>query len=95
MKYLIVDGMLNGTGIRDKYEGGYISLETLSLPNDLISMIKKWLTDYEQQHYSSFSDTKKVQELDAVGIEISKQVKSLLDAKVTYFSSATMKEQEV
>ena len=31
MKYLVIDAALSGTGIRDKYEGGYIDPDDLGL----------------------------------------------------------------
>ncbi len=92
MKYLVIDGMLNGTGIRDKYEGGYLSLDSLELPQSLRIKIKEWLSSYEQEHYNGFENTVNVDELDKTGIEIAKQIKTILNAKVEYFSSATMKE---
>lgn len=95
MKYLVIDGMLHGTGIRDKNEGGYIKLDTLNLPDALKVKIKSWLQKYEEEHYNGYSNAENVQELDSVGIEIAKQIQSIMDSKVTYFSSATMKEQQV
>jgi len=95
MKYLVVDGMLHGTGIRDKNEGGYIPLESLKLPVDLIRKIEEWLEKYEQEHYNNFSNSNNIQELDKTGLEISKQLKLIFGGGVTYFSSATMQTMEV
>jgi hypothetical protein len=44
MKYLVVDASLNSTGIRDKYEGEYISPEGLKLSHSTINRLNKWLS---------------------------------------------------
>lgn len=40
MKYLVVDGELSGTGIRDAVEGDYIELDDLGLRDDLAHRIR-------------------------------------------------------
>lgn len=95
MKYLVVDGMLNGTGIRDKYEGGYISVDALHLPRELRERITTWLKKYEQEHYNGYLDIAKVNELDAVGIKIAEDIKSITKYKITYFSNATGIEKQL
>ena len=92
MKYLVIDGLLHGTGIRDKNEGGYIKLDTLHLPDTLKIKIKSWLQKYEEEHYNSYSNAENINELDTLGVEIAKHIKSIVNSKVTYFSSATLKE---
>ena len=39
MKYLVVDGGLSGTGIRDKYDGGYINPADLGLNPEITAHI--------------------------------------------------------
>lgn len=95
MKYLIIDGMLNGTGIRDKYEGGYISLESLGLTDKLKKKIKTWLNAYELEHYNGYANEQKILELDKKGFEIATEIKTTLNAKVIYFSSATLNQKIV
>jgi hypothetical protein len=88
-RYIIVDGMLSGTGIRDLYEGGYIPLQSLGLSADLILSIQNWLARYEAAHYDEFSDSQEVKSLDEMGISLSKLIKNELpDAKVEYYSHA-------
>ena len=40
MEYIIIDGYFSGTGIRDKYNGGYILPESLNLSPALIDKLK-------------------------------------------------------
>lgn len=47
MRYLVIDGELSGSGIRDKYESGYIDIETLNLNFDLKNKISQWQKKYE------------------------------------------------
>jgi hypothetical protein len=91
MKYLIVDACLSGTGIRDKYEGGYISTEDLKLSPALLSKISQWLTKYQNEHYNGFINIDIIDTLDIEGIEIAGKIKNeLLDVKIEYFSAARM-----
>lgn len=93
MKYLVVDACLNGTGIRDQYEGGYISPEDLGLSLQIVSRIKNWLTKYERQHYKGYNDIAEIYFLDSEGIEIAQAIlKELFDVKIKYYSDATMKQ---
>ena len=43
MRYLIVDGMLSGTGVRDAVSGGYVGLAELGLSQNAVEMIANWL----------------------------------------------------
>lgn len=91
MNYLIVDGGLSGTGIRDKYEGGYLSPESLGLNNSLVYQINTWLLKYENEHYNEFNNVNIIDELDKEGNEIARKIKDeLIDIKVEYFSAARM-----
>ncbi len=57
MKYLTVDGLLSGTGIRNSIEGGYIDPRALGISRDLVSRIEGWLRLYEEAHFDGFSDS--------------------------------------
>ncbi len=56
MKYLTVDGMFSGTGVRDSVEGGYLNLQKLELSGQLIARISAWLSDYEDAHFMQYED---------------------------------------
>jgi hypothetical protein len=47
MRYLTVDGMLSGTGIRDSLTGKYLDPSEVGFSPELIRRIEKWLIDYE------------------------------------------------
>ena len=92
MKYLIVDGMLPGTGIRDSVEGVYLAPEALGLLFELRSKLSNWLSRYEDEHYAQYEDRTVVADLDSEGMEICKLLKlEMPDIKVEYFSTAEMK----
>jgi hypothetical protein len=50
MRYLTIDGMLSGTGIRDSLAGGYLDLEEVGLSLELVQRIQKWVIEYETAH---------------------------------------------
>lgn len=93
MMYLVVDGYLNGTGIRDKYISGYISPEEISLSDTLTDRIRKWLELYWAQFYKGYPDLSLMAELDLEGIAIASAMREELppDYKIEYFSDAFMK----
>jgi hypothetical protein len=92
MREIIIDGMLHGTGIRDKYEGGYLYPQDIGLPDEIILKLNQWLLEYEEEHYNSFSNKKNIKRLDSEGIEIARQIRDKLgDTKVSYYSNAEMK----
>jgi hypothetical protein len=93
MRYLTVDGMLSGTGIRDSLTGKYLDPSEVGFSPELIRRIEKWLIDYETAHYRQFDDEAENQRLDQEGIEIARQAQSRLpEMKVEYFSNAQMKK---
>ncbi|MEM6495192.1 MAG: hypothetical protein AAF709_00550 [Pseudomonadota bacterium] len=92
MRYLVVDGMLSGTGIRDKYDGGYLNPTDIGLSANLCSCISTWMSQYEEVHYSGFADKGKVKQLDAEELRIARNIQTELPgSKVQYFSHAYMK----
>lgn len=91
MRCLIVDGYLNGTGIRDKYNGGYVDLDDLRLSQSLVSRIKNWLLRYWDEFYNQYDNEEKIRVLDDEGLTIAYCLqKELLEAEVEYFSDAKM-----
>jgi hypothetical protein len=93
MKYLTVDGMFSGTGIRDSIEGGYIKPDELGLSAELKQRISSWLNRYEDEHYAQYEDRSIVSKLDAEGIEICQLLKlEIPDSKVEYYSAAETKK---
>jgi hypothetical protein len=95
-KYLTVDGMLSGTGIRDTVEGGYIRPESLGLPPEIIIRINEWLKKYEEQHYMGFINGEANQKLDGEGIAIARMIQEQIpDCKVEYFSDAYMRTERI
>ncbi|GHT84133.1 hypothetical protein FACS18947_1140 [Bacteroidia bacterium] len=93
MKYLVVDASLNGTGIRDEYNGGYISPDSIGLSNGLIQKINHWLNLYAEEIYKGYSNLILLENLDKEGVEIALKIKTeLKDVKILYFSAAKMQK---
>ena len=96
MKYLVIDAALSGTGIRDKYEGGYINPEDLGLSLSIKQKLNKWLSKYENEHYNGFTDDNIINELDREGKEIALIIKNeLSEVKIEYFSDVRMNEEMI
>jgi hypothetical protein len=93
MRYLTVDGMLSGTGVRDSVSGGYLNLRQLGLSDQLIKRIDTWLTHCEKAHYVQYRYAKQNEELDNEGIAIREALQEEMpNAKVEYFSNAKMQK---
>ncbi|WP_259016788.1 hypothetical protein [Emticicia fluvialis] len=91
MKYLVIDAALGGTGIRDKYQGGYIDPDDLDLSIIIKQRLKEWLLKYENEHYNGFADGTLIEDLDQEGREIALIIKNeLKQVKIEYFSDARM-----
>ena len=96
MRYLVIDAVLHGTGIRDYYAGGYIDPADLKLSIGLVKRLNDWLLLYENEHYNSFSDKKVIENLDCEGKNIAHVIKEeLADVKIDYFSAAKMVKEQV
>jgi hypothetical protein len=94
MKYLVIDASLSGTGIRDKYQGGYLTPEELGLRSTTIQSLNTWLTKYENEHFNGFTDNNIIDDLDREGKEIALIIKrELSEVKVEYFSDARMSNE--
>lgn len=92
MKYITVDGMISGTGIRDSVNSGYIDPDELGISNVLRNRISSWLERYKKAHYTQYKNLSEVEALDEEGIEICKLLKTEMpDSKVEYFSGAKAK----
>ncbi len=90
-KLLLIDGMLNGTGIRDQLNGGYIEPESLGITPTLIKKLQDWHLKYQEEFYNGYSNTLIVDKLDELGRDISNEIqKELTEFKVSYFSDAKM-----
>ncbi len=93
-RYIIIDGVLNSTGIRDEFEG-YIKPQELNLPNEFIIALKNWLTKYEKTYYLTEGEIvpNMINELDNEGINLAKELKNYLgdEYKIKYHSDALQK----
>lgn len=96
MRYLVIDALLNGTGIRDEYDGGYLDPSTFNLSLEVTNALKKWLLAYENEHFNGYSNSDLIAELDAEGKKIASQIKSELgDVKISYYSDARLTKEEI
>jgi len=91
--YLVIDACFGGTGIRDKYNGGYIKPNDLPLSNNTIITLKEWLTKYNNEFFEGYSDIVEINKLDNEGIKILLEISKELNntAKIEYFSDAKTK----
>ena len=93
MRYLIVDGMLSGTGVRDAVSGGYVLLAELGLSPSVVEVLTSWLARYEAAHYRQFDDPGEVTALDDIGLKLCDRLaQELPGSKVGYFSAARMEK---
>lgn len=90
-KYLTVDGMVSGTGIRDDRK--YIDPDSLRLSSELVKRLKVWHESYQTEFYKGYENESLTRSLDKEGIEISKAViKEYGECKVEYLSDSTLKK---
>ena len=91
-RYLVVDGNLSGTGVRDAVEGGYLTPSVIGVSDGLGDEIAAWQKRYELAHFRSYTDLAEVDKLDAEGLALRQKLSvELAQAKVQYFSSAKMR----
>ncbi|MCI5707228.1 MAG: hypothetical protein MR298_07895 [Odoribacter sp.] len=98
MMYLVVDGELHGTGIRDRYEGWYLEPSELGLSDELTKRIDSWLLRYWKIHYKGYTIKykSKIEELDEEGREIARAIKQeLQDVKVEYYSDGFCQKEMI
>ena len=96
MKYLAVDGYLNGTGINDRADGGYIEHDELGLSPQLSQKINDWLERYWNEFYGRYKNPDIVKKLDNEGQEIARLIMKEFElkeesVKIEYYSDALMK----
>jgi hypothetical protein len=90
-RYLIIDGMLHGTGIRDAVAGEYIPLDELNLDDSLQNRIENWLSQYETEHYNGYIHEDTMKYLDKEGICIAIAIQKVFpDYKIEYYSDALL-----
>jgi hypothetical protein len=88
-KYIVVDALLNETGIRDEYTGIYFEPASLGLSSQLQVEIAEWLERYQESHFKGYPDDQAIEQLDEWGERIAHSVKKeLIDSKVSYYSDA-------
>jgi len=92
MKYLIIDACFGGTGIRDKYEGGYIDSALLGLSANFTNRLSNWIKKYNNEFFNGYNKSNFIEELDKEGKEIAIQLKNELlnEIKVEYYSDARL-----
>jgi len=92
MKYLVVDAMRSGTGIRDYYAGDYLEPESLALSVATIEQLKDWLSSYKVEQSKGYTNDEAIEELDRKGKELALSIKRELspDVKIAYLSDARM-----
>lgn len=94
MKYIVLDGNLNGTGIRDKYNGGYIDPVDLGITQNLVNQLNHWLKSYENEHYNGYKNIENVEYLDRRGEDLAKKIKDeLVNIKLEYFSAGKLSKK--
>jgi hypothetical protein len=92
MKYLKVDGYIGESGIKNVYGGGFVTIDSLIDDNAYIQRFKLWLNQYEIEHYNSFANIDKVEQLDVEGIALTKILREKLpNDKISYYSHAKNK----
>lgn len=95
-QYIIVDGCLHGSGLRNGLEGGYISPADIALDAVLQNELQEWLAEYETQYYENFQDAKTIDALDEKGTQIARALKaSLPESKIEYYSAATLVRRSI
>lgn len=90
--YLVVDGSLSGTGVRDAIEGGYLTASAIGISEFLGDEISAWQQRYELAHFRAYTDSAEVDKLDTEGLALRQKLSlELAQAKVQYFSSGKMR----
>ncbi len=91
-RYMVFDGQLNGTGLRDYYDGGYIDPRSLRLSPDLLVKIAGWVANYQSALLRQSFDEEEVRTLDKEGIELIYLIKEQYpEMKINYYSAAAKK----
>ena len=96
MKYLIVEGMLDCTGIYDWADESYVEPEEIGLSAELSLRLANWLKEYEDEHYRGYVNGTRIQKLDQEGKEIAIAIRQeIADVKIAYYSDGSMIKWEL
>lgn len=91
MHYISVDASLNGTGIRDEINGGFIEPTSINLSETIKKRLSIWLEEYANEHYNGYNDKINIERLDKEGKEIAMSIyKEIGNAKINYYSDAKL-----
>lgn len=94
MKYLIIDGNIGGTGIRNKYDTGYLDPNSLGIDKEILLKLSAWLMKYHEEFFNDYKDKECIRLLDIEGENLSQMIKQSLNVeKIEYFSDATMQRK--
>lgn len=95
-RYLIVDGLVNETGIRDEYEGEYLDPNVLGLSKEIQGRLEEWLKEYGKMHVSGYTDDNIIELLDSEGVSIAMAIANELpESKISYYSDARLTKQRI
>ncbi|MBK9722649.1 MAG: hypothetical protein IPO78_13700 [Saprospiraceae bacterium] len=93
-RYLILDGEIGGTGLRDQFEG-FIQIDDVPISSLLKLEIILWLENYHKNFYNKIKiEIEVIPELDFKGIEIMNKIQNELghEYKIRYYSDIKCKE---
>ncbi len=90
--YLRVDGEFRSSGIKDAI-GLSVDLDKdLKLPKDFQGKFNQWLDRYTQEHLTGYAKEKVLHELDAEGMNLTRELQNLFPKiEVEYFSDGFVK----
>ncbi|TYC64556.1 hypothetical protein FMN63_18925 [Stappia sp. BW2] len=87
MRYLTVDGMSSGTGVRDTLDGGFVDLDKIGVSAGLKRDVRVWLLEYEADFFAGFRNLKTLAALDEKGLQIAQRLsKEIPGSKIEYYS---------
>ena len=90
MRYLVVDGELNSTGLKEGYTKKEINPGSLNLSVSLQKRIAEWVKKYSDAHINGFLNSN-TDDLDSEGHLICQELhKEIPSVKIEYVSAATM-----
>ena len=91
MKYLVVDGYFNETGIRNEHDDGWVNPSDLGLSAELVARIDSWVKKYTKEKIDGYSNDTRLDALDTEGMEIALLIKNELPgSKLTYYSDSRL-----
>lgn len=89
IEYIILDGYLIGTGVRNKMTSEFIKIDKLNLSNRLKLEIQSWCSQYHLSTIENLGHNENIfYQLDLKGIELSKSIiKENKSYKIDYYYS--------